>query len=342
MHKNNNRIENEMNKYNNLLTNYCIYRWYDNNKQYNTFKNFLDDSIKEFINKGHIEDIFDDEKRFIYNKKLKSSYDIKNSYCDGKFCLSYYPNKTNNKPFAIADGRNIYFNNIDCKHRYCIGKVLKAKNIKLIPNLNYERDNIYISAPSRSGKTWFAKEYAKLYKMFYPNNKIHIFSRKNKDKSIDDIKIIRIPITPNEKYNKEYIINKLDKYEYKNFSNSLCIFDDIENISIDKEIKKKVMKLANEILNIGADHKCSIINISHNIMNYQFTKNIISESQTVVLFPNSGIYKQYEKFNNTYIGLDKKQFKEIMNIDSRWIIFFKNSPITCLTINKIEILNLRK
>lgn len=334
------KFNHELDKYIDILANYIFEKLKNNEINYDDLDFYIDELLNKFKKEDNLKYMFRTNNKFVPTNKLYNKETIKNSFCDKKFCLTYKNNGS--KPFAIDGDKLVYFNTIDTDHKYCVGKMIKSDNIELLPNLNYERDNIYISAPSRSGKTYFTKEFIKKYKVLHPNNKIFLFSKKSSDKSIDDIEPIRIKIINDDETSNDEIIEKLNNIDYADFNNSLIVFDDIENISSNEKIKKKVMEISNEILNLGADKKITIVNISHVMMNYRFTKNIINESQTIVMFPNSGIHKQYENFNKEYIGIEKNQFKDIINTNSRWVVIFKNAPITYLTKNKIKIINLRK
>lgn len=260
-------------------------------------------------------------KRENHNENLK--YNI----CDDRYCFSF---EDDSYPIAKLGNRLIYINRENHNSK-CEGKMLKAlekEKFKLIPNLNKHRDCIYISASSGAGKTYFAKEYIKIYKKIYPKRKIYLFGKKDTDISIDDINPIRIKI------DQKYIDDK-SKLDYKLFDNSVVIFDDAENISSDPKIKKEIINIRNEILNLGRDKNITIIILTHVTMNYQFTKNIISECNIYVIFPKSGQYNQYIQFLITHVGLSKKQAKAMLNVYSRWLVIFNECPVSFMTENKI-------
>jgi hypothetical protein len=258
-----------------------------------------------------------------------SVYDLKYNICDGKYCFSF---SEQNFPIAKLGNKFIFLN--ENEHgKNCEGKLIRANknNFELIPDSNLQREVIYIAGPSRAGKTTFAKNYIKKYKKIYLNRKLFLFSRKLKDESIDDINPIRIKID-------EEFLEEDKKLDYKMFKNSIIVFDDIENISSDKKIKKEVKKIHNDLLNLGGDQNITVINIVHNIMGGIETKNIIAESNKIVIFPNSGY--QYINFLKIYLGIEQKESRRIIkNSDSRWLVFSRICPLYVMSEKKIMMIN---
>lgn len=257
---------------------------------------------------------------------LNNNNDLNYLVCKKKFCFSYHSNLT----FPIAKiGRNLIYLNSITHDNSCEGQMLKNNNntFELLPNLNVNREVIYISGPSGSGKTYFAKQYGIRYLKLFKNREIYVFSIKNKDKSLDGLK-----------YNKIFIDDKFEKFKvnYQMFKNSLVIFDDIENLG-DVNIRNILMKLSERLINLGRDLNISIIMISHIIMNYKFTKHILGESNRIVIFPYSG-YNYYPYFKE-YLGYTKKKYQNIMKLNSRWLVIFKQCPLMILSENKFFILS---
>ncbi len=206
----------------------------------------------------------------------------------------------------------------------CLGKELKGK-FELYPNTSKLRECIYISGPSGAGKTHFAIQYMKKYSQVYPGNKIVMFSNKPMDEPAPQH--LHMKVTDN------LFQNSIDTY-----SKSLIIFDDVENIVSGKELKNKLMNLLEEMLNVGRSKQISVIIISHVMMNYRFTKNIILECNKVVMFPKSGSRHQYVNFMKTYLGFDSKQIDKILGTKSRWLVLDKECPLTTLTADTLRVL----
>ena len=216
----------------------------------------------------------------------------------------------------------------------CLGKNINGR-FELYPNVSKERDCIYISGPSGVGKTTFAIKYLIKYKSIWPDREIYMFSNKPMNK-VFDLNNKEIPV-PRHKHiipTKEYFEDKT----LKDFSHSLVLFDDVENISSDKEIQTHILNLLEEMLNVGRSYKITILIISHVLMNYRFTKNIISECSKIVMFPRSGVKSQYRNFMKRYLNFDYKFSDGILNTKSRWLVLNKNCPLMVLTKNELKIL----
>ena len=93
--------------------------------------------------------------------------------------------------------------------------------LQLLPNKNIERSILYVAGQSGSGKTWFCKEYLLEYQKIFPKNEIYMFSTVSDDPSLKEVKINYIDVS-------SIVDDDLDSSDFKD---SMCIFDDIENIS---------------------------------------------------------------------------------------------------------------
>lgn len=314
----------ENDKYKNILIEIIMDKFKNDNHNNININDFIETS---YLNKD-IDIIFNknDNKKFImkdYKNEMLGNEQLKYNICDNKYCFSYSCSK-NKYPLVKINGEKkfVYINRIgkNNHNNKCEGKILYLKNntFELIPDLNQSRDCIYISGNSGCGKTYFAKQFAKKYKQLYNNREVFLFCRKDDDISLDDIKPTRILI------NDEFM-EPDTKFNYKVFKNSLVIFDDIENIG-NKEEKKKILNIAEQILNMGRSLNISIIMISHILMNNKTTKAILSECNKVVLFPYSGSHYHYIEYLNRYIGLSRKHAKKLLSENSRWMVIFRNCP----------------
>jgi len=192
-----------------------------------------------------------------------------------------------------------------------------------IPDKTKERDCHYISGASGSGKSTWTKKFVKEYQKQYKKNPVYLFSRKNKDENLDDVKPLRVKIGDN-------LIQ--DPLKMEDFKNSLVLFDDTDIIS-NKIHKALVDHLRDEILQGGRS-----INVSSIITNHNFTgrelKTVLNECHTVTVFPanyNRGMKYLFED----YLGLDKKTILKIRKSTSRWVTIFKNYPVVILTENEV-------
>lgn len=192
-----------------------------------------------------------------------------------------------------------------------------------------QREVIYISAPSGSGKSTYTKMYAMQYKEMFKKNRVILFSRLDKDKSLDEIKPIRI------KLDRSIIEDPINIEELKD---SLVIFDDCDTIQ-DTELKNAIIKLKNDLLECGRHTNTYIIITSHLLMNYKETRTTINESTMVVLFPKSGSSYHITRFLKVYAGMNNKEIQKAINLPSRWIALNKTYPQYILYNSGVYLLN---
>ena len=157
-------------------------------------------------------------------------------------------------------------------------KKIKGK-FEPVPNTKSERTIIYCSGPSGSGKSYYCKLFVLNYIAAYPKNEIYMFSKLLKDSSLDDVKKIkRIKIDDD-------LIN--EPFDASDFVDCLLIFDDIDTLQ-NKERKEELLKLQNDILQVGRHSRTSAVITSHLAAKGNETKVILAESHIITLFLSSG------------------------------------------------------
>lgn len=225
-------------------------------------------------------------------------------------------------PIATIGKRTLYLNKEmveDGKRGIQLSGDLKFQQI---PS-NNERDVLYISAMSGSGKSYYTAEYVKQYHKKYPKNEIFLFSTIDDDKCLDTLKYIkRINIKSEAFYTSEITA--------KDFEKSCVIFDDCDVIS-DKHIKKKVFQILDEILQTGRHFHTTCVFTSHNATAGNQTKIILNEATSITIFPQTAGNKSLNYLCDQYLGLDKKQIKMLKDTDSRWATFIRAYPRCILT-----------
>jgi len=203
------------------------------------------------------------------------------------------------------------------------------EQFQVIPNPNTERQIIYITAPSGSGKSYWTKHYCDEYRKLYKQRPIYLFSSISEDSSIDSIKgLKRIKLTPE-------LIN--ETIEAKDFSDSLVIFDDTDCLT-DKLIKNKVNSILNSILETGRHYNVSVCYTSHIACAGNDTKRILNEAHFTVIFPKTAGNRSLKYLLDGYLGLDKEQIKKIKNLKGRWICISKTFPRVVISEQEIYIL----
>ena len=120
---------------------------------------------------------------------------------------------------------------------------------QLIANPKTEREILYITGPSGSGKSAFVRKYLEQYKKTFKDRPIYLFSSLPDDESLDDIEPKRVRLD-------ESIY--IDPIPIKEFSDSVIIFDDVDVIS-DKRIRDGVYNLLNQVLEIGRHFKITCL-----------------------------------------------------------------------------------
>jgi len=230
-------------------------------------------------------------------------------------------------------------------------------NFQIIPNKNQERDILYIIGKSGSGKSFYAMQYAKEYKKRFPDNPIYVFSEKQSDSEsldkIGDIKRIKIgenllevdgddedddaKIKEDAKkmYGKHAHKQVLKQYEkdakknrqpaekgellnYKDFANSLCVFDDVDAIQ-NKKVKEAVYGLLNQMCNMGRSKHISVIMTAHKGADRKETAIILREAHMITVFPRKIPPNDLEYILMNYFGLDKNAIEDVKKIrNSRW------------------------
>jgi hypothetical protein len=205
---------------------------------------------------------------------------------------------------------------------------------QLVPNRNNERDIIYCTGQSGSGKSYWTAQYCIQYKRIYPKNKIYLISSLHEDETLDKLNdiekdfFIRIDITPN-------LIT--DQIGAKDFENSLVIFDDFECLK-NKALKTYVCGVRDEILEVGRHHKTSMICTYHLPTNSHDTRRIINEAHAVVFFPHVSNFKIKNLLEN-YLGMHKDFLAWTKRKRSRWACILRGFPNMFINDNEVWLTN---
>jgi hypothetical protein len=211
-------------------------------------------------------------------------------------------------------------------------KVTKIKGNNFFPLPLYNREecqisHLVISAQQGCGKSYFASQYIELYNLKFPNNDIYIISKKDKDEAFDKFNFIkRIKL-------EDFLECELNTGD---LSNALVVFDDIEQIS-DKEIKKKVYQLKDDLSETGRSSQIYIISINHLPLSGKSTKTDNNELTAAVVFPASTKYHSRNLLEK-YVGISKEDTNKILNINTRWVYINKNIPTYIITKKRVQLI----
>lgn len=202
-----------------------------------------------------------------------------------------------------------YFNNEKTHFEY------DKNDVMFMPELDKERDLIYIYGPSGSGKSYLTKIFVKLYQKYKKGNDVYILSHVENDPSFKGIKYKQIPIE----------LEILENIDLETLNNSLIIFDDTATPG-DKKLQDLIFALKDNIAQRGRHHNISAIYTTHLACNFKETRVLLNECNKFVIFPNSGGVNQQERMMCSYADMDKVTFKSLKYLGSRWVMFSNHYP----------------
>ena len=183
-----------------------------------------------------------------------------------------------------------------------------------------ESCRIGVFGASGVGKSYWIGQFLKQYKRRYKKNQIYVFSPILDDSAFSESKPIYIRID-------ETILNDLLSIE--EFSNSCCIFDDIESVK-DKKVREAVLHFRDAVLETGRHENITCMCVSHIILNGSETKRLLNEAEEVVLFPRSN-FNAIKNLCSRYYGMSRDDLNYIKQIGekSRSITIKRAFP-TCI------------
>lgn len=191
-----------------------------------------------------------------------------------------------------------------------------------------KREILYIAGPQDSGKSYYTAMYLKEFQKIFKKRDILVFSRLNKDISLDSIKNIK-----RIKLDDDILDDPIKLDELKD---SCCVFDDIEN-SVDKNMQSYLENLINDVIQNGRDHENKnnkdqiyVIVTNHQITDYRKTRDLLNECTSITVFPQSGSSYGITRCLKLYCGLSQKDIDKILKLPSRWVTIYKRFPNYCL------------
>lgn len=201
---------------------------------------------------------------------------------------------------------------------------------QLIPNSNKERSVHSTFGQAGSGKSYWCCNYIKEYIKLYPKRPIYLFTTITSDigclKDIKKIKIIEL--------NNEFAHDDIPIEEFKE---SLCLFDDIDNIR-DKQLKKKLFQTLNDCLQIGRKFKIEVLITYHNFASGHETKTILNECNSITFNYRTFGNRSLKYLLDAYLGMDKKQIERLKKLEGRMVTVCKTYPKVVLGEKELYIL----
>jgi nicotinamide riboside kinase len=197
-----------------------------------------------------------------------------------------------------------------------------------IPDPHTERQILYITGASGSGKSTYTANFIKKFKKSNKGYEVYCFSALKDDESLDVVNPKRIAID-------ERLVS--DPIRVDDFEKSLVVFDDIDVIS-DKKQREAVYGLLNQILEVGRHHKIWCIITNHLPTAGKDTRRVLNECHSLTYFPHSGSAKGIKYLLTEYLGLEKGDIARIKKSKSRWATIFKNYPQIAMTEKELYLL----
>lgn len=206
---------------------------------------------------------------------------------------------------------------------------IRFQDAKIFPIPSRRPEQIYISGPNGSGKTYYAARYLKRLRKLQPKRPIYVFSDLKDDELLDKIKgvqrvnidreLVDEPITPEQ------------------LEGSIVVFDDVDSIQ-DKAILREVLNLRDRLLKTSRHSDVYVVCTNHLSCDYKATRTLINECRSITVFPKSGAANQIQRIFKEYCGLTTKQIEYIMGLPSRWVTLHKNYPMYVTYDNGIALL----
>ncbi len=231
------------------------------------------------------------------------------------------------------DGKKIYLHTVEDRNE---GEEpikefkLDDEEGKIVPIINTNiRSIIYICGPSGSGKSTFAANWLHNAQMFYPDEKIYLFSPVDEDEVLDELDPLRADMD-----NPEAIV----QLTREDLSDSFVVFDDCDSI-LDPVMAKVIQRLQDMLLQTGRHSNTKMVITSHLITDQTKTRKVLNEASTVVLYPLAGDIHNIERYLHNYMGLKKDIVERILSVKSRWVLISKTYPMYILTPKEIFIIS---
>jgi len=204
------------------------------------------------------------------------------------------------------------------------------ETFQLIPNESKERSCRAVFGQAGSGKSYFCCQYIKEYIKLYPKRNIYLFTTITSDIGcLKDIKKIKIVELTEEFAN--------DNIGVEDLKESLCLFDDVDNIR-DKQLKKKLFQTLNDCLQVGRKFKIEVLVTFHVATAGNDTKIILNEMSSVSFNPKTMGNRALKYLLDAYLGLDKKQIERLKKLDGRMVTVLKTYPKLVLSEKELYIL----
>jgi hypothetical protein len=187
---------------------------------------------------------------------------------------------------------------------------------QILPSPDPEKREVYyVAGASGSGKSYFAKGFAEMYKKLYPEREVYLISKLKEDETLDALRFIK----------RLDIQSFVDDYpDLEEFRETLTIWDDYDTITGDAG--KTIQKLINDLAIMGRHTKSSMLCLTHYLSNYSKTRLLLNEATHLVFYPAATSYHALRYTLKNTVGLDDEELKDVKKWGSRWLMFSKVFP----------------
>jgi hypothetical protein len=110
----------------------------------------------------------------------------------------------------------------------------------------------------------------------------------------------------------------------EDFANSLCIFDDIDNIPEEK-VRKQAHYLVNLCYANGRKHNIRSIYMGHVAFAGLQNRTILQETSKYIFFPKTGA-DQIMKFFTNKMDMPAPKARQYANMNVDWLCLVKSAP----------------
>lgn len=214
----------------------------------------------------------------------------------------------------------------------------------LAPLFGDERVTLFIAGPHGCGKSYYiGHTFLPTYVKTRPQRPIFLVTAiTEKDRHFAGFNINKIRL--DEETLRELTLDQL-RHLGKQDNGCLIIFDDVDRIR-DKKTSQACYKLLDDCLSNGRDHAnqdgrrdIDVVMTSHEINDYQKTKNVQTECEYVVLFPSATVPHQMVSICKK-IGIMRKTKTKVLNYKSdRSVLIHKSYPM--YAISSVELFTLK-
>ena len=199
----------------------------------------------------------------------------------------------------------------------------------IVPSPDPEkREVLYAAGASGSGKSYFAKGYAELYKKIFPSRNVYLISKLGEDSTLDSMK------PPPKRIDIQSLID--DYPELDEFKNCCVIMDDYDTFTGPAE--KVIHKLIDDLATMGRHTNTTMVCLSHYLTNYKKTRLLLNEATHIVVYPMATSFHALSYLLKTHLGMSKDDCRDMKKM-GRWVAIFKNYPQWLVSAHHARVLN---